>query len=73
MQSSYQRLTDAQWEFIKHFLDWQRKRKLDLQEVFDATLLVTRQASNGEIYQRLIFPIGKRFITTLISGRKLEQ
>ena len=42
MQTQFERLTDNQWEVIKHFLDWQRKRKLDLHEVFDAILYVTR-------------------------------
>ena len=42
MQPSFQRLTDAQWEFIKHFVNWQRKRELDLRDVFNAILFVTR-------------------------------
>ncbi len=42
MQPQYQRLTDDQWEVIKHFLNWQRKRKIDLREVVNAILWITR-------------------------------
>jgi len=42
MQTKYVRLTDAQWEVIKEYLDWQRKRVLDLRDIFDAILYVTR-------------------------------
>ncbi len=40
MQTEYVRLTDAQWEFIKEYLDWQRKYKLD---VCDGILYVSRK------------------------------
>ena len=42
MQPDFERLTDDQWEVIKHFLNWQRKRKHDLREVFNALLWITR-------------------------------
>jgi len=42
MQLKYELLTDAQWEVIKHFFNWQRKRKLSLRNVFDAILWITR-------------------------------
>lgn len=42
MQPQYERLTDSQWEVIKVFLNWQRKRKHDLREVFNAILWMTR-------------------------------
>lgn len=42
MQPQFERLTDGQWEVIKEFLNWQRKRKHDLREVFNAILWITR-------------------------------
>ena len=30
MQAKFDRLTDSQWEFIKEFLNWQRKRATSL-------------------------------------------
>ena len=30
MQSNFKKLTNRQWKVIKHFLNWQRKRKIDL-------------------------------------------
>ena len=42
MQPQYERLTDDQWEGIKVFLNWQRKRKYDLREIFNAILWITR-------------------------------
>ena len=42
MQAQFERLTDGQWEVIKPFVNWQRKRKLDLRDVFDAILWLTR-------------------------------
>jgi transposase len=45
MQPQFERLTDEQWEVIKVFLNWQRKRKHDLREVFNATLWITRPGS----------------------------
>jgi len=56
MQSSYQRLTDAQWEFIKHFFNWQRKRKLDLREIFNAILFVTRTGIQWRNLSETNFP-----------------
>ena len=56
MQSSYQRLTDAQWEFIKHFLNWQRKRAIDLRDVFDAILYVTRTGVQWRNLKETNFP-----------------
>lgn len=45
MQPQYERLTDDQWEVIKVFLNWQRKRKYDLREIFNAILWITRTGS----------------------------
>ncbi|NUQ26848.1 MAG: IS5 family transposase [Saprospiraceae bacterium] len=42
MQAQFQCLTDDQWEVIKQFLNCQRKRAIDLREVFDAILWITR-------------------------------
>ena len=42
MQPQYERLTDDQWEVIKHFVNWQRKRDLELRDIFDALLYLTR-------------------------------
>jgi transposase len=42
MQAQYECLTDDQWEVIKHFLNYQRKRILNLRDVFDAILWITR-------------------------------
>jgi transposase len=56
MQSSFQRLTDAQWEFIKHFLNWQRKRELNLRDIFDATLYVTRTGIQWRNLKETKFP-----------------
>lgn len=56
MQSSYRRLTDAQWEFIKHFLNWQRKRELNLREIFDAILYVTRTGTQWRNLKETNFP-----------------
>ena len=56
MQLSFQQLTDAQWEFIKHFLNWQRKRKLDLRDVFNAILFVTRTGIQWRNLSETNFP-----------------
>ena len=42
MQPQFERLTDGQWEVMKLFLNWQRKRKHDLREIFNAILWITR-------------------------------
>jgi transposase len=42
MHIQFERLTDSQWEVIKEYLPTQRKRKLDLREVFNAILWITR-------------------------------
>jgi transposase len=54
MQTKFVRLTDAQSEVIKEFLNWQRKRKLNLRNVFDAIQDITRtgvQWRNLPIYE----------------------
>lgn len=53
MQSQYTRLTDDQWKIIKQFVDWQRNRELDLRDVFDAILYITR---TGIQWRNLPFP-----------------
>jgi transposase len=40
MHIQFERLTDSQWEVIKEYLPTQRKRKLDLREVFNAILWI---------------------------------
>ena len=42
MTAQYERLTDSQWEVIKEYLPIKRKRQLDLREVFNAILWITR-------------------------------
>lgn len=42
MQTKWTRLTDDQWEVIKPFVNHQRKRTLDLRDVFDAIFYITR-------------------------------
>lgn len=42
MQPKYERLTDDQWEVMKQFVNWQRKRRLDLRDILDAIFFVTR-------------------------------
>ena len=38
MQTKFEMLTDDQWEVIKHFFNWKRKRKINLRDVFNAIL-----------------------------------
>lgn len=45
MTTQYERLTDSQWEVIKEYLPIKRKRQLDLREVFNAILWITRTGS----------------------------
>lgn len=56
MQPQFQRLTDDQWEVIKHFLNWQRKRKIDLREVMDAILYITRTSLQWRNLSETNFP-----------------
>lgn len=56
MQPRYKRLTDDQWEVIKHFLNWQRKRKLDLREIMDAILFITRTGLQWRNLSETKFP-----------------
>lgn len=42
MQAKFELLTDDQWEVIKHFVNWKRKRKINLRDVFNAILWITR-------------------------------
>ena len=56
MQPKYKRLTDDQWEVIKQFVNWQRKRKLSLREVFDAILYVTRTGLQWRNLEQTNFP-----------------
>lgn len=52
----YTRLSDAQWKIIKAFLNWQRKRELDLREIFDAILYVTRTGLQWRNLKETKFP-----------------
>ncbi len=49
MHIPYEPLTDNQWEVIKEFFLIKRKRQLDLQEVFNAILWITRTGSQWSI------------------------
>lgn len=42
MKSSFEALTDSQWEFIKEYLPVQRKRKYDLRDITNAILYILR-------------------------------
>ena len=42
MQTSFEALTDPQWEFIKKYLPTERKRKYDLREVLNAIFYLLR-------------------------------
>jgi putative transposase len=42
MQSYPTDLTDSQWQFIKEFLNWERKRKHDLRPIVNAILYVVK-------------------------------
>ena len=42
MQPQFMRLTDDQWKVMKQFVNWQRKRKINLRDVMDAILWITR-------------------------------
>ena len=42
MQTSYEALSDSQWEFIEQYLPVQRKRKYDLRLVVDAIFYILR-------------------------------
>jgi len=56
MQPKFKRLTDGQWKVIKHFLNWQRKRKIDLREIFDAILFITRTGIQWRNLSETKFP-----------------
>jgi transposase len=42
MKTSYEELSDSQWEFIKEYLPMQRRRKYDLRQVVNAILKILR-------------------------------
>ena len=56
MQTCYKRLNDTQWQVIKPFLNWQRKRTLDLRTVVDAILYVTRTGIQWRNLSETQFP-----------------
>ncbi len=56
MQPKYERLTDDQWKVIKQFINWQRKRKIDLRDVFNAILFVTRSGLQWRCLEQTNFP-----------------
>jgi transposase len=56
MQTCYQRLNDTQWQVIKPFLNWQRKRTLDLRSIVDAILYVTRTGVQWRNLSETRFP-----------------
>lgn len=56
MQPQYERLTDDQWQVIKQFVNWQRKREIDLREVMDAILYITRTGIQWRNLRETKFP-----------------
>jgi transposase len=56
MQPKYERLTDDQWEVMKQFVNWQRKRKVDLRAIFDAILFITRTGLQWRNMEQTDFP-----------------
>lgn len=56
MQTSYNRLTDAQWEYIKKFLNWKRKRELSLRDVLDAIFFITKTGLQWRALEETKFP-----------------
>jgi transposase len=56
MQPQYERLTDDQWEVIKQFVNWQRKRKIDLRDIFDAIFFITRSGLQWRNLNETNFP-----------------
>lgn len=56
MQAQYERLTDDQWEVIKQFLNWQRKRQVDLRQIMDAILFITRTGLQWRNLKETKFP-----------------
>jgi len=56
MQPKYERLTDDQWKVIKQFVNWQRKREIDLRDVFDAILYITRTGIQWRNLEQTNFP-----------------
>lgn len=42
MQPKFKPLADGQWEVMKHFFNWKRKRKISLRDVCDAIFWITR-------------------------------
>ena len=56
MQKQYAPLTNNQWKVIKQFLNWKRKRKLNLRVVFNAILYVTRTGIQWRNLSQTRFP-----------------
>jgi len=56
MQTQYERLTDGQWQVIKQFLNCQRKRQINLRQVMDAILYVTRTGLQWRNLKETKFP-----------------
>lgn len=56
MQPQFERLTDGQWEIIKEFLNYQRKRKVDLRQVVNAILFITRTGIQWRNLSQTDFP-----------------
>lgn len=56
MCTQYERMTDAQWEVIKPFVNWQRKRKYNLRDIFDAIFYITRSGTQWRNLPKDIFP-----------------
>lgn len=56
MQKRYRPLTDNQWQVIKPFLNWQRKRKLSLRRIFNAILYITRTGIQWRNLAQTCFP-----------------
>lgn len=56
MQTKWTRLTDNQWELMKDYVDWQRKRVLNLRDVLDAIFYIVRTGTQWRNLPHEMFP-----------------
>ena len=56
MQTKWTRLTDNQWELMKDYVDWQRKRSLSLRETLDAIFYIVRTGTQWRNLPQDMFP-----------------
>ena len=70
MQTNWTRLTDNQWELMKDYVDWQRKRKLNLRDVLDAIFYIVRTGTQWRNLPREMFPDWQAVYYISISGKR---